>query len=115
MIRESGEAAFRALETEAVRETGKLSGKIIATGGGVPTIRENYDLLHQNGVIIWLERAIEFLPTAGRPISQGRKLSDLYAERKPAYTRFADCRVKGKKDPKETAKSILSAFEKSIQ
>lgn len=115
MIREGGEAAFRALETEAVRETGKLSGKIIATGGGVPTIRENYDLLHQNGVILWLERAIEFLPTAGRPISQGRKLSDLYTERKPAYTHFADCRVKGKKDPKETAKSILTAFEKSIQ
>lgn len=115
MIREDGEPAFRAKETEAVRSVGKLSGKIIATGGGVPTIDENYDLLHQNGVIVWLKRDLRFLPTENRPLSQGRNLADLYRERKPAYERFADVTVRGKKDPEETAKAILAAFESAIK
>ena len=115
IITAEGEQAFRKLETEAVRSVGKLSGKIIATGGGVPTIAENYDLLHQNGVIIWLKRDLAYLPTAGRPLSQGRSLKTLYEERKPAYERFADTAVKGRKDPKETAKAILAAFESAIR
>ncbi len=114
-IVEHGERAFRALESEAVASVGRLSGKIIATGGGVPTVDANYEPLHQNGVILWLERPIEYLPTKGRPLSKGRELSELYRERKPAYERFADVTVHGKKSPNATAEALLDAYQSYIK
>jgi shikimate kinase len=36
-----GEERFRMLETEALKEAGKKSGAVIATGGGVVTVPEN--------------------------------------------------------------------------
>ena len=65
-----GEAAFREKESEMLAELGKRSGCVIATGGGCVTRAENYALLHQNGVIVWLRRDLAALPTEGRPISQ---------------------------------------------
>lgn len=113
-IRRNGEKSFRALETEAVRSVGKLSGKIIATGGGVPTIGENYAPLCQNGVILWIRRDVSSLPTANRPLSEGRDLASLYEERRPAYERFADGFIESSISPLDTAKAILSEFEKQI-
>ena len=65
-----GEDAFRALETEVLRDVGKLSGAILSTGGGCVTRAENYAPLHQNGRIVWLRRPLAALPTEGRPLSQ---------------------------------------------
>lgn len=64
-----GEAAFRTLEREVTAEVGKLSGKIILTGGGVVKDRRNYAPLHQNGRIYQLVRDLNALPTDGRPLS----------------------------------------------
>ena len=86
----SGEDAFRVIETQVLAELGKLSGAIISTGGGCITREENYPLLHQNGRIFWLQRALDKLPTKGRPISQATPLAELYAKREPLYARFAD-------------------------
>ena len=65
-----GEAAFRALEHEVVRDMGARTGLVISTGGGVVTRRENFAPLRQNGVILHLRRALDHLPVDGRPISQ---------------------------------------------
>lgn len=88
-----GEGEFRRLETETLRELGKLSGAIISTGGGCVTREENYPLLHQNGLIIWRLRDLSLLSKRGRPISQSRDLTELYREREPLYRRFADLTV----------------------
>lgn len=85
-----GESAFRAVETQVLAELGKRSGCVIATGGGCVTREENYDLLHQNGTLVWLRRDLSTLPVDGRPVSQSRALSELYREREPLYRRFAD-------------------------
>lgn len=85
-----GEGEFRRLETETLRELGKLSGAIISTGGGCVTREENYPLLHQNGLMIWRLRDLSLLSKRGRPISQSRDLTELYREREPLYRRFAD-------------------------
>ena len=71
-------------------ELGKRSGCVIATGGGCVTRPENYELLHQNGTLVWLRRDLSALPVDGRPISRSRALSELYREREPLYRRFAD-------------------------
>lgn len=101
-----GEAAFRAVETEVLAELGKRSGCVIATGGGCVTRGENYDLLHQNGEIIWLRRSLTELPVEGRPVSQSRSLPELYREREPAYRRFADLCVENEATPEAAVEKI---------
>ena len=85
-----GENHFRTLETEVLRDIGKLSGKVISTGGGCVTRTENYPLLHQNGMILWLTRDVENLERDGRPLSQNADLQTMYEIRRPLYERFAD-------------------------
>lgn len=85
-----GEAYFRALETEVLKEFTKLSGAVIATGGGVVTRPENFDLLRQNSRIIWVKRELSSLPTAGRPLSEKHSIEALYESRKDAYACLAD-------------------------
>lgn len=86
-----GEEYFRKIESEVVKEVGKLTGKVIATGGGVVKNIENYFPLKSNGVIIWLNRDIEKLATTGRPLSKDlNAVKKLYLERKGLYEYFAD-------------------------
>ena len=109
-IKTLGEERFRLMETEVLDSLGRLSKKVIATGGGAPTKDRNYPLLHQNGVIVFLERELENLATDGRPLSQGRDISKLYAERIDAYTRFADIRVESTEVKEKTAELIVKKF-----
>ena len=109
-IRTLGEEKFREMETETVASLGKLSGKVIATGGGVVTRERNYPLLHQNGVIVFLERDISLLPTNNRPLSQGNSLEKLYNSRIDSYRRFADITVESTGIIEKTAELIISAF-----
>lgn len=85
-----GEDGFRKIETEVLRDLGRQSELVIATGGGCVTRPENYDLLHQNGKILWIQRDIHFLPTEGRPLSHKDKLEAMYQTRKPFYESFSD-------------------------
>ena len=105
-----GEAAFRALEREETAAAGKLSGKIILTGGGVVKNPTNYPALHQNGRIYELSRALEKLPSDGRPLSQGTDLRDLYAQRAPLYARFRDARIDNNGAVADTAAAIWRDF-----
>ena len=87
---QDGEERFRELETQALEILGKESNAVISTGGGCVTRQRNYRLLHQNGIIFWLQRDIDKLPTDGRPLSQQGVLSQMYQIRKPLYEGFAD-------------------------
>lgn len=88
-----GEESFRRQETAVLRELGKRSGAVIATGGGCVTRAENYALLHQNGTILWLRRALDALSVEGRPLSQRGSLEEMYVARAPLYAHFADAAV----------------------
>lgn len=93
IIREDGEAAFREIETRVTGAHGARSGLVIACGGGVVTRAENYDLLHQNGIIVFLDRSIDELSTNGRPISQSRGVEEVARERMGLYESWADLRL----------------------
>lgn len=88
------EEAFRIKESEILEEICKKSGIIIATGGGCVTQERNYNYLHQNGKILFLDREIDNLPTEGRPISQSRSLWEIAKERLPKYISWCDERIK---------------------
>ena len=106
-----GEDAFRKVETEVLAELGKKSGCVIATGGGCVTRAENYPLLHQNGIIVRLDRELSALPKDGRPISQATDLRTLFAQREPLYERFADVTVCNDGSVVQTVDQILEAME----
>lgn len=109
---EEGEAGFRIREIEVLRELGMGSGLVIATGGGCVTREENYPALHQNGRIFCLYRDLDALPTEGRPLSQGTKLSEMYRIRKPLYERFADAHIQNT-SPEIAAEHILKQLEEN--
>ena len=106
---ESGEGAFRQLETEALAEASRQSGAIIACGGGVVTRPRNLPLLRQNSVTVFLDREGD-LPVAGRPLSQGRGLAALKAERLPLYRSWAELSVCSGATARETAAKIKEAL-----
>lgn len=106
-----GEEAFRKVETKVLERLGKASGYVIATGGGCVTREENYPLLHQNGTIVWLRRALIDLPKDGRPISQSSDLAALYAVRRPMYEHFSDRAVDNFGTPEEAVEAILNGEE----
>lgn len=108
---EDGECVFRVLETQALEKFGKQSGLVIATGGGCVTQPRNYSLLHQNGTIFWLQRDPERLPAHGRPLSQGRDLRQMYAQREPMYAAFADRCVDNHGRPADAVSHILAYWE----
>lgn len=113
LIRQRGEAAFRALETEALREAGKLTGIILATGGGTVTRPENRDLLRQNGLLFHLDRGMDARTLEpGRPLSDSReKWERLYSARKPLYEAWRDVLIENRQ-PEEAAAGILTAWER---
>lgn len=110
LIEKHGEAEFRELESEAIAELGKRSGAVIATGGGCVTREENYDLLHQNGIIFWLERDVSKLPREGRPLSTG-DLAAMYDRRKACYEKFADHIVDNNGTVENTVQAILDCLK----
>lgn len=107
----AGENAFRALETEAVKEAGGHTGCVISTGGGVVTREENYPPLHQNGVILHLTRDLGLLPKDGRPVSQSTDLGLLWQRRKPLYAAFADAEI----DNNGPLERTLEQIEKELK
>ena len=58
---QQGEAAFRELESDVIREAGVLTGAVIATGGGAVLREENVTALKQNGKVFFLDRSPELL------------------------------------------------------
>lgn len=114
IIPRDGEAAFRTLETQTLEALGKQSGLVIATGGGCVTQMRNYDLLHQNGTIFWLTRALDKLPTDGRPLSQAGRLEQMYEIRRPMYRSFADAVISNDGALEDTLAEIQHKLEEKI-
>lgn len=110
IFREHGEEYFRQAETEVLRQLGKMSGTVIATGGGCVTRRENYSLLHQNGTIFWIKRDLKLLPAQNRPLSERDGAEALYESRKEQYVAYADYTVDND-NPRRTAEKIAEMFE----
>ena len=88
-----GESAFRKVETRVASTYGAKSELVIACGGGIVTQPRNYPLLHQNGIIVFIDRPIEQLSTDGRPISQSKGIERLASERMGLYRQWADITI----------------------
>lgn len=98
-----GEAVFRELETETIRkhvqEIEAGNPCVVALGGGAFVQPQNWELIQDNGVAVWLDCTLETVRTrlgedATRPlaIDRGHALQKLYEDRRPLYAR-ADFRI----------------------
>ncbi len=105
-----GEEYFRNAEALAVKQAGKQSGKIIATGGGAVLREENKEALRQNSVVVFLKRDIDLLDTEGRPLSKNGKLKEMYKKRLPHYEAVCDITVEVAQDADETARRIMKGI-----
>ncbi len=112
IFREDGEEAFRRLETQAAQQCGREKSLVIATGGGAVTREETMRALQQNGEILFIERPLESLATAGRPLSQGgpEKLRAMYEARLPLYERYAAARVDNSGDIDKAVEAATEGF-----
>ena len=106
IFKERSESGFREIETEVLKRVSSLSGKIIATGGGIVTVPANKKLLNQNSRVVLIERDLKALPSSGRPLSLSHGVEALYKARKPLYESWADISVKNE-NPEDAAGEII--------
>jgi len=107
---EQGEAAFRQLEHDCLEEISKLSGLVIATGGGTVIREDNRRLLRQNSETVFLRRDLSLLPKDGRPVSQANDLGELFKKRLPFYLDAADHEITVEPDPEQNAQNITEVL-----
>lgn len=113
IFQESGEAGFRAIETEVAIEASKMNNKIIATGGGVVKHKVNMDFLRLNGITIFIDRDIDKLISSdpNRPLSSSKQaLQQMYKERYPLYQKYAAYRAVNNANIEETVDDIVNAY-----
>lgn len=87
---QKGENYFRRIETEMLEKACVQNGLVIATGGGIVKKKINYNIIKQNGIVIWIKRDLDKLENEGRPLSLSLPLEQIYEERKDAYAYWSD-------------------------
>ena len=114
-----GEAHFRKLETEIIRDLAQKDNLILSTGGGLVLKPENNAMLKKNGKIVFLRASLDTLAKrlkvdGTRPLLQTStesirdRLAKLMKERSPIYEGVADAVVDvDGKTPEENAREII--------
>ena len=119
IFEKDGETGFRDLEKQVLKEISQHHSLVIATGGGLITVSENWGILHQ-GIVIWLDldlkRSIKRIESDDkkRPLLMENDLSktfsEIYENRKPLYLE-SDLRIEVKdQSPSEVASLIMESL-----
>ena len=116
---ERGEEQFREIETAALRDRVHMvqSGRpqVIALGGGTFLREDNFELVTNNGVTVWLDCLFSMIErrvsgATHRPLARDlTQLEKLFEVRKPGYAR-ADFRIEVADDDTRAAVSSILAL-----
>lgn len=100
IFKTQGEAAFREIEAQVIREVSILQHAVISTGGGAVLRKDNVEFLKLNSDIYFIDRDLSLLTaTCDRPLSSKREdLEKRYHERYDIYCASADKRVENNGD-----------------
>ncbi|MBE6890780.1 MAG: shikimate kinase [Ruminococcaceae bacterium] len=116
IITNEGETAFRKVETEVLKELCKQSATVVSTGGGCVTVNENFDVIRQNSVVVWVKRPLDMLATNGRPLSKSpEELKRMYGIRAPKYEKISDIIVENIGDLEKTVSDVLNSVERFVK
>ncbi len=119
---EKGEAYFRQLESEIIKELSEQKGLVIATGGGAVLTSENAENLRKTGLVIFLDISPETVlkrleGDTTRPLlmrdDKKTAVKELMAKRKPLYAAVGHYTVNAETDAETTAKKILEFYVKN--
>ena len=84
---------------------------MIAGGGGIVLSAQNRAALRQNGRVYLLERRLDRLETAGRPLSGDLSaLREMAARRQPLYALACDTAIDNNAAPETAAERIREDF-----
>lgn len=116
---EEGEASFRKLESDILREVSAYTRTVVATGGGIILSQDNWSHL-RDGMVIWLDAPVHLLVKRligddTRPLLSQEdstvKLTDLLQQRKSLY-RQGDITISVNND--DTPEDIVEKLLKEI-
>jgi len=120
IFEKDGEAAFRRLENEAIREAAMNSGAIITTGGGAVIDPENLLVLKASGVLVALEASPETIfqrvkDSRHRPLLHSSdvpgEIRRLLEVRRPYYQKADLVFTTDGKSPAQVAEEIAAKLE----
>lgn len=83
IFKEEGEAYFRELEADCLRETGASECLVVGCGGGAAAWGDNMPWMLSNGRVVWLNISLDELSKRlsisrqSRPLFPSRQLSDI--------------------------------------
>ena len=113
-----GEAEFRQIEAAALRERVRAVERgqpwVIALGGGAFLSEDNFQMVTNNGVTVWLDCPFATVERrlagyAHRPLARDpEKLRELFAVRRAGYERADYCVAVENDDASKTAATILA-------
>ena len=108
-----GEDAFRARETAETRRFGMEKHQLISCGGGIVKRPENLRALHQNGIILFIDRPVDALAVGGgRPLSSSvEALHQMEAQRRPLYLAAADAVIPNNGTLDEALRAAMEALD----
>ncbi len=122
-----GEAAFRQIESNALKGLSKWDNIIVATGGGAPCFHDNMKFINHSGITVYLKTdpnlLLERLKSEAekRPLLRGRSEAELLAfinskvtERAVFYEQ-ADIIIHQKSNEQNIPQAILEAIMEQHQ
>lgn len=109
ILETKGEEYFVSRETEIIENAGKQKGKIIVADSTVVLNPNNFNLLKQNGIIVYLRKPTIDLEKNGQLLSEKYNLEALRAmarQRKPYYRQWSDIKCAFNIDPQRLLNEI---------
>lgn len=113
-----GEAEFRRLEREAVADAARLSGAVVATGGGAVIDRSSFGSLAEDATVIVLAARPDVLrrrldPASDRPLLRPDpdvQIDALLKDRAPAYASWGEPVDTSEMSPEEVGSEIARRY-----
>lgn len=125
LFAQEGEAAFRQVESAAIRALCARPRLVLATGGGVVTVEENWPHLRRRGRIIWLQARPETLVArlqaqsgegvaAVRPLLAGgeprARIQAMIDARQALYARADEAVATDERTPEQVVTAVLATL-----
>ncbi len=118
-----GEGEFRRIESEVAEEVSRVSGQVLATGGGIVLHSVNLDRLSATGVVVHLRVTPEcaWERTRGhghRPLVAGlegeARLRELLAKRQPLYDAIPLSVDGANRPPRDVAADVVRIYRRRV-
>ena len=108
-----GEEGFRARESAQTARFAKEGRQLLSCGGGIIKRGENLRALHQNGVVLFIDRPLDALTVGGgRPLSSSPEaLRQMEAERRPLYLAAADAVIPNSGTVEDAVAAAMEALD----